>query len=100
MTPKQVKALFRQHGVTVRGWAAANGFRAEQVYNVLNERAYGHRGESHRIAVALGIKVLHGAWPLPGVAQMSAAPTAASAGALAAAPSAEAKKGVAMSDTT
>lgn len=51
-----VRDAFADAGLTVAAWAAANGFRRENVYAVLSGRAKGRRGEAHRIAQALGLK--------------------------------------------
>jgi gp16 family phage-associated protein len=53
---QEAKAWFVSHGLTVRSWAKANGFAAEQVYSVLSGRARGRHGAAHAIAIALGIK--------------------------------------------
>lgn len=37
-------------------WARANNFRQDLVYAVLSGRSKASRGESHRIAVELGLK--------------------------------------------
>lgn len=55
-SPKQVKAEFLARGEAVGQWADQHGFRRDVVYRVLGERTPCHRGEPHRIAVALGIK--------------------------------------------
>ena len=47
---------FYRAGDTVRAWAARNGYDAEVAYKVLSGRRACTTGESHRIAVALGIK--------------------------------------------
>jgi gp16 family phage-associated protein len=53
---EKLKQLFEANGLTVTEWAAARGFKRDQVYAVLNGRAAGRRGASHRIAIALGLK--------------------------------------------
>jgi gp16 family phage-associated protein len=57
MTPKQVKKAFADSGLTVSGWAKQKGFSQALVYQVLSGKRQPVRGESHRIAVALGLKV-------------------------------------------
>ena len=52
----QVKARFAEEGVSVAEWAKAHGFNRTAVYRVLSGKVKGTRGESHRIAVALGLK--------------------------------------------
>lgn len=36
MTAEQVKALFRQRGITFTRWAEENGYNRNEVYRVLN----------------------------------------------------------------
>lgn len=55
-SPNAVKADFEQRGVTIADWAEHRGFSRALVYAVLAGRKRCIRGESHRIAVALGIK--------------------------------------------
>jgi gp16 family phage-associated protein len=55
---EKLKQLFEGHGLSITEWAEAHGFRREQVYAVLNGRATGRRGASHRIAIALGLKTV------------------------------------------
>lgn len=43
-------------GVTIAGWAEANGFNRYLVYAVLGGRKACHYGTTHNIAVALGLK--------------------------------------------
>jgi gp16 family phage-associated protein len=56
MTPQQIKAQFRQRGETVASWADAHGFPRDVVYRVLNGRTPAWRGQTHQVAVALGLK--------------------------------------------
>lgn len=56
MTPQEVKAAFRARGESVGSWADKHNFRRQDVYRVINGRTPCWRGETHRIAVALGIK--------------------------------------------
>lgn len=53
----EVKSLFRQAGTTVSKWAEANGYTRHKVYLVLNGQNKGLWGESHQIAVKLGLKI-------------------------------------------
>jgi len=53
---ESVKNAFAENGVTVREWSQANGFGESLVYAVLNGKNKASRGESYRIAVALGLK--------------------------------------------
>lgn len=58
MTDKrsQVKAQFEAEGISIAEWARVRGFNCLTVYRVLAGKAKGTRGESHKIAVALGLK--------------------------------------------
>lgn len=60
---EQLRSAFEQAGVSVTDWASAHGFRRENVYAVLSGRAKGRRGQSHRIAAALGLKPQGAALP-------------------------------------
>jgi gp16 family phage-associated protein len=51
-----IRRQFYSHGKTVTDWAREHGFDVHLVYSVLNGRSRARRGESHRIAVALGLK--------------------------------------------
>ena len=55
-TREQVKKEFNQKGVTVKGWAARNGFKYQQVIDVLRKPGPCRYGQSHKIAVLLGLK--------------------------------------------
>lgn len=55
-TPEQVKQQFVLHGLSIREWAAARGFSESLVYTVLRGKNKALRGQSFRIAVALGLK--------------------------------------------
>lgn len=56
MSPAQVQAWFRESGVSVADWANRNGFSPALVYAVMKGQRKCLRGESHQIAVALGMK--------------------------------------------
>lgn len=56
MTPQQIKEQFRARGESVGQWADANGFPRDIVYRVLNGRSPAWRGQTHKVAVALGLK--------------------------------------------
>ncbi len=60
----QVREAFSASGVSVADWARQNQFSTPLVYAVLQGRNQASRGESHRIAVALGIKDAYNG-PLP-----------------------------------
>jgi gp16 family phage-associated protein len=51
-----VKQAFSDNGISIRDWARLNGFGETLVYAVLNGKNKASRGESYRIAVALGLK--------------------------------------------
>lgn len=52
----KTKDLIEQSGVSLSEWARANGFSTGLVYQVLSGKRKCLRGQSFRIAVALGIK--------------------------------------------
>lgn len=54
-TAQQKLAEFKARGLSVRRWAKENGFSPALTYRVLSG-GNPQRGESHNIAVALGIK--------------------------------------------
>ncbi|EFC0483971.1 DNA-binding protein [Escherichia coli] len=58
MTAEQVKALFRQRGLTFTRWAEENGYNRNEVYRVLNGQTKARYGKSHEIAVKLGLKTI------------------------------------------
>lgn len=51
-----VRRRFFQNGESVADWARARGFSVQLTYSILNGRLRARRGQSHRIAVALGLK--------------------------------------------
>lgn len=51
-----IRAEFQRKGVSISAWALANGFSPNLVFEVLAGRKKGDRGQSHKIAVALGLK--------------------------------------------
>lgn len=55
-SPEAVKQTLASHGMTIREWAAARGFSESLVYAVLAGKNKASRGESFRIAVALGLR--------------------------------------------
>jgi gp16 family phage-associated protein len=55
-SPTSVKQAFSDNGISIRDWARLNGFGETLVYAVLNGKNKASRGESYRIAVALGLK--------------------------------------------
>lgn len=61
MNPKlldasHAKDLFEQTGISVAEWARVRGFSTGLVYQVLEGNRKCLRGQSHRIAIALGLK--------------------------------------------
>ena len=52
----RVKKRFQAEGISIAEWSRVNGFSVVMVYRVLAGSAKGTRGESHKIAVALGLK--------------------------------------------
>jgi gp16 family phage-associated protein len=55
-TPEQALSEIRHRGETVSGWAKKHGFDPRLVRAVIYGRVKGRWGESHKIAVMLGIK--------------------------------------------
>ncbi len=55
-TPQEVQQWFREQGLTIAHWAAEHGFNAALTYAVVGGRRACLRGQSHEIAVALGLK--------------------------------------------
>lgn len=59
LTPAALKAArdrFFEQGISITEWARDHQFDVHLVYSVLSGRSRATRGESHRIAVALGLK--------------------------------------------
>lgn len=57
ITPAEALQRFRDNGVSVAAWAVRNGFNPAIVYAVLRGGRKCLRGQSHEIAVSLGIKL-------------------------------------------
>jgi gp16 family phage-associated protein len=55
-TPDSVRAEFYRKGITFNEWAIRHGFKYFNVIAVMNGRTKCRRGESHQIAIALGLK--------------------------------------------
>ncbi|CAK7016588.1 hypothetical protein CUZ56_02673 [Saezia sanguinis] len=55
-TVREVLAEFNRRGITITEWASHHQFSRVLVYAVLRGDRKCLRGQSHRIAVALGIK--------------------------------------------
>jgi len=47
---------FVQSGISIKDWAADHGVRVSVVYHVLHGKVSCTRGESHKVAVLLGLK--------------------------------------------
>lgn len=58
-TPAQARAEFERRGLSIAAWAGQNGVHANLVYEILagNPRRRCLRGQSHRVAVLLGLKL-------------------------------------------
>jgi len=56
-TPAQVRDEFRAAGISVSEWARAHGFNRMTVVDVLRGARKGNRGEAHKVALALGLKI-------------------------------------------
>lgn len=52
----EVRASFKEHGVSISTWAQAHAFDPRLVYAVLAGKNRSTRGKSHKIALALGLK--------------------------------------------
>lgn len=58
-TAEQVKAEYRAKGIPLSKVAEEKGWRAQDIYKVLNGQSRGNYGVGHEIAVYFGLK--HGA---------------------------------------
>lgn len=56
MELSEVKNLFLNSGISVSEWARVRGFSVGLVYQILDGKRRCERGQSHRIAVELGLK--------------------------------------------
>lgn len=54
--PALARQMIEGSGVSISEWARENGFAAGLVYSVLHGKRKCLRGQSYRIAVALGLK--------------------------------------------
>lgn len=52
----EIKDSFKEHGVSISTWAQAHAFDPRLVYAVLAGKNQSTRGQSHKIALALGLK--------------------------------------------
>lgn len=55
-TPEQARAELQRKGISISEWAVTNGFSVAIVFEVLSGKRKCIRGQSHKIAVALGLK--------------------------------------------
>ena len=55
-TLRDVKDEFSKSGISVAQWARENNFSPDLVYQILHRKRLPLRGESHKIAVKLGLK--------------------------------------------
>ena len=55
-TVDDVRAEFKRRGLSVSEWARREGVSAGLTYQILAGRKVGQRGQSHQIAVLLGLK--------------------------------------------
>lgn len=55
-TPEQVRALFNESGTSISDWARERGFSVVLTRMVIAGKRKCLRGQSHQIAVALGMK--------------------------------------------
>lgn len=55
-TPQEIRREFALRGLSIAEWARLRGFSTALVYQVLSGERPAVRGQSHRIAVALGLK--------------------------------------------
>lgn len=55
-TTDEARAELKRKGISISKWAAAHGFTTNLVYEVLGGDRPCSFGQSHQIAVALGIK--------------------------------------------
>lgn len=53
---EQVRYEFGKQGLSFSDWSKENNFSKDLVYRVLNAHRLPIRGESHKIAVKLGLK--------------------------------------------
>ena len=56
MTNREVQDWFRAKGIAINQWSEERGFNTSLVYAVLQGKRKCLRGQSHQIAVALGLK--------------------------------------------
>lgn len=57
LTPDQVRQKFHNAGMTLTQWARDNGFPRQAVYRVMAGQDKARFGQSHAIAIGLGLKL-------------------------------------------
>jgi len=57
LTPEQARAVLDRKGISIAEFSRQNALNSNLVSDLLNGRKKGRRGEAHRAAVLLGIKV-------------------------------------------
>lgn len=57
LTPEQARAALDRKGISIAEFSRQNALNSNLVSDLLNGRKKGRRGEAHRAAVLLGIKV-------------------------------------------
>lgn len=55
-TTDEIRHEFEQRGISISEWARTRGFSTALVYQVMSGKRKALRGQSHQIAVALGMK--------------------------------------------
>lgn len=55
-TIEEIKKEFSKRGISISSWAASHGFSSGLVYQILSGKRIPQRGQSHKIAVLLGLK--------------------------------------------
>ena len=55
-TREQARADIERRGISLAEWAREHGVNPKRVYDVISGRNIGMFGESHRIAVLLGLR--------------------------------------------
>lgn len=55
-TAAQARRWIEANGITIAEWSEKNGFSKFAVIDLLRGRRKGKRGDSHRAAIALGMK--------------------------------------------
>ena len=57
LKPEEVKAAFKEAGITITAWAEEHDYPRKAVYRLLNGVDKGNFGQAHEIAVKLGLKL-------------------------------------------